>query len=246
MSKPKELKPWESGTTQEPWDVYGEWLGWMDEKMSRLEHCKVAWDELDESVKPHIYGAMCEANTRPGTNKFKPDYPASIPEAIDMLREMRDEPGVLSAAKTGLQVGINALETIRDNQPDSSKAVIDGNVWLNTSITRESNVGFLSLKLDSDKIIAALIVENKALKKELCGTCPFLEVDKEMINRYIDKCKVLEAENTALVDQVTELKDILEYANENSYPGLAVKESALLNRIYTQTAKILKKYKKGR
>ena len=72
--KNEELMPWESGKTKEPWDIYGEWLIWMGEKMSCLEHCEVAWEELDESVKPHIYGVMYDAITAWNT---RPEAPAS-------------------------------------------------------------------------------------------------------------------------------------------------------------------------
>jgi len=54
--------------------------------------------------------------------------------------------------------------------------------------------------------IRKLEAENERLKAELCDECPYLEVDKEIINRYIDKCKSHEARIAELESENKELK----------------------------------------
>jgi hypothetical protein len=67
--KQESNRPWEHGEIDDPWDAYGQWLEWMDEKVACLEHVQEAWEDMPESVKPHIYGIMCDITaTRP-----KPD-----------------------------------------------------------------------------------------------------------------------------------------------------------------------------
>lgn len=55
------------------------------------------------------------------TRKYKPNYPKGFDEAIEMLEMSRDEndeyeqTDFLKGYRFGLNMGINALKTLRDN-----------------------------------------------------------------------------------------------------------------------------------
>ncbi len=74
---------------------------------------------------PTCGGPVWNYRPQPDTNKFKPDYPANFPDAIEMLQTMHDEDKAdglfVSGYRMALRVGINFLKVLRDNQPDTSK-----------------------------------------------------------------------------------------------------------------------------
>jgi hypothetical protein len=66
-------RPW-SKCTDDPYEAYGNWEKWMDERMDKpciyqnnencmCGNCEIArwWDEAETSVKVAIYAAMCDA-----------------------------------------------------------------------------------------------------------------------------------------------------------------------------------------
>lgn len=54
-------RPWETEDIKGSYNIYGQWVDWMNEKMSNYsDDIADDWSDVPEYVKPLIYGIMCD------------------------------------------------------------------------------------------------------------------------------------------------------------------------------------------